>query len=61
MPKSKQQESELVTCDQCGVAVHTCGLGSHSKSCARKEQEKLEDKEWANIVWKTERKGEHSN
>jgi hypothetical protein len=43
------------------VDVRARGLGSHLKSCAKKEQERLEDEEFANIVRKAEKKGEQSN
>ncbi|KAG2104264.1 hypothetical protein BD769DRAFT_1630826 [Suillus cothurnatus] len=59
MPKSKQRASDLVKCNRCGVDVRARGLGSHSKSCAKKEQERLEDEEFANIVRKAEKKVEY--
>lgn len=61
MPKSKQRASDLVTCDRCGVNVRARGLGSHSRSCAKKEREQQEDEEFVSIVQKAEKKGEHSN
>lgn len=61
MPKSKQRASELATCDRCGANVRARGLGSHSKSCAKKEKERLEDEEFADIVRKAKKKGECSN
>ncbi|KAG1785854.1 uncharacterized protein HD556DRAFT_1450294 [Suillus plorans] len=56
MPKSKQRASDLVTCDRCGVNVRARGLGSHSRSCAKKEREQQEDEEFVSIVQKAEKK-----
>ncbi|KAG2034084.1 hypothetical protein BDR03DRAFT_993845 [Suillus americanus] len=60
MPKSKQHRSDLVTCDQCGAVVRARGLVSHTESCTKKEQEWLEDEEFAGIVRKAEKKGQCS-
>ncbi|KAG1814111.1 hypothetical protein EV424DRAFT_1348837 [Suillus variegatus] len=56
MPKSKQRASDLVTCDRCGVNVRARGLGSHLRSCAKKEREQQEDEEFVSIVQKAEKK-----